>query len=248
VPSSAEDRAAVEIKAYPIDQLRAATDNPRFIRRDRLDNLKDSIERDPSFMWRRPVLATADGTIYAGNQRYRACLELGWKQVPAILSDITKQLAQQRGLRDNNNWGDWDDEALVAFVQDIARFDKDGAATLGFTDSEIRAILAESDVAVQHRERSRSDDDDDDDDDQDGLRVPSQTEEGGSVWQEGTIKQIVLQWPAETFNGVQEKLESLRAALGVDNNTDAVTKLLEQYYEVAFEDDSEGDDEDDQDG
>jgi ParB-like chromosome segregation protein Spo0J len=231
----------VEIRTYPVEQLRAATDNPRFIRRDRLDNLKDSIQRDPSFMWRRPVLATADGTIYAGNQRYRACLELGWKQIPAILSDVTKQLAQQRGLRDNNSWGDWDDESLLAFVRDIARFDMESTATLGFTDTEIRSILAESDMAqptpqsqlppVDQRDRTRYEDAETEDPD-DGLHV--QATDGESTWQEGTIKQIILQWPADTFNGVQEKLEPIREALEVDNNTDAVTKLLEQFYDATM--------------
>lgn len=226
----------LEIKAIAIDQLRPATDNPRFIRRDRLDNLRESIERDPEFMWRRPILARTDGTIYAGNQRYRACVELGWKNVPAIISDITEAMAQQRGLRDNNNWGDWDDEALVQFVQDIVRADGAAGATLGFSETEMRSILAESDVAlpspqsqlppVEHRERTRHDGEG-----QDGLSAAPATD---STWQAGMIKQIMLQWPAETFNTVQERLDDLRDALGVDNNTDAVTKLLEQYYEVTF--------------
>lgn len=235
--------SALEIRAVPIEQLRTATDNPRFIRRDRLDNLKESIERDPDFMWRRPVLARTDGTIYAGNQRYRACTELGWKTIPAIVSDITESLAQQRGLRDNNTWGDWDDEALIQFIQDIARTDADGTATLGFNDVAIRTMLAESDVArptpqselppVQHRERTRYEEDGEEGEEQTPLHsAPAQD---GSAWQEGTIKQVVLQWPADVFNGVQEKLDALRDALKVDNNTDAVTKLLEGFYDAHAE-------------
>lgn len=40
-------------------------------------NLVRSIQADPDFLWRRPILATADGTIYAGNMRYRAAQHLG---------------------------------------------------------------------------------------------------------------------------------------------------------------------------
>ena len=51
--------------------------NPRTIKDERFENLCRSIEADPEFLNHRPVLAMADGTIYAGNMRYRAAQHLG---------------------------------------------------------------------------------------------------------------------------------------------------------------------------
>lgn len=44
--------------------LKPAPWNPRLIKDKRFKNLCDSIQADPSFLWHRPVIATADGTIY----------------------------------------------------------------------------------------------------------------------------------------------------------------------------------------
>ena len=79
--------------------------NPRTIKDERFANLCRSIEADPEFLNHRPVLAMADGTIYAGNMRYRAAQHLGMETIPAIVEDIPEQLAKERALRDNAQWG-----------------------------------------------------------------------------------------------------------------------------------------------
>ena len=62
----------IQVEAAPLLSLTPAPWNPRTISDERFQNLCRSIEADPDFLWRRPVLATADGTIYAGNMRFRA--------------------------------------------------------------------------------------------------------------------------------------------------------------------------------
>ena len=42
--------------------------NPRSIKDERFQNLCRSLEADPDFLQLRPILATADGTIFAGLQ------------------------------------------------------------------------------------------------------------------------------------------------------------------------------------
>ena len=65
-------RSSVEVTAVPLHLLQPAPWNPRVIKEARFQNLCGSIQADPEFLWRRPILAQADGTIYAGNMRYRA--------------------------------------------------------------------------------------------------------------------------------------------------------------------------------
>jgi ParB-like chromosome segregation protein Spo0J len=110
----------VSVKAVPLKKLQPAPWNPRTIRDERFKNLCASIEADPDFLWRRPVLAQADGTIYAGNMRYRAAEHLGLAAIPAVVEDIPDALAKERALRDNAQWGDWNDDQLAEMVYQMA--------------------------------------------------------------------------------------------------------------------------------
>lgn len=58
--------------AVPLSALQPAPWNPRSISDERFQNLCHSVETDPEFLWLHPILATKDGTIFAGNVRYRA--------------------------------------------------------------------------------------------------------------------------------------------------------------------------------
>jgi len=129
-----------KVAAVPLAKLKPADWNPRTIRDVRFQNLCQSIEADPEFLWRRPILATADGTIYAGNMRYRAASHLGMKTVPAIVEDVPERLAKERALRDNAQWGDWNDDQLAEMVYGLAA---DGADVklLGIEDDELARLL-----------------------------------------------------------------------------------------------------------
>ena len=103
----------------PLSALTPAPWNPRTITDERFESLCRSIEADPELLWRRPILATADGVIYAGNMRYRAALALELKVVPAVLEDIPEVTAKVRALRDNEQWGEWRLDALTALFHEL---------------------------------------------------------------------------------------------------------------------------------
>lgn len=124
----------------PLARLTPAPWNPRLIRDARFANLCKSIEADPGFLEQRPILATADGTIYAGNMRYRAVQHLGWPDVPAIVADIPEQLAKERALRDNAQWGDWQDDDLAALLYDLQQQGSE-LDLLGFEDDALTRLL-----------------------------------------------------------------------------------------------------------
>lgn len=86
----------------------------------------------------RPVLATKSGDIYAGNMRYRAAEHLGWKEIPAIITDIDDTLAKERAVKDNNQFGEWDD-TLSTLLDEL---EKEGVDldTLGLDESIASAI------------------------------------------------------------------------------------------------------------
>lgn len=129
-----------KVEAVPLAKLKPAEWNPRTIRDERFKNLCASIEADPEFLWRRPVLAMADGTIYAGNMRYRAASHLKMPTIPAIIEDVPEALAKERALRDNSQWGDWQDDQLAEMVYQMAANGAD-VKLLGIEEDELAKML-----------------------------------------------------------------------------------------------------------
>src|SRR5687767_8098627 len=99
--------------------LNPAPWNPRSIKDPRFKNLCESLHADPDFLQLRPILATTDGTVFAGNMRLRAAQHLGWLEVPAILVDIPEQLAKERAMRDNAQWGEWEEDDLAKLLHEL---------------------------------------------------------------------------------------------------------------------------------
>ncbi len=120
--------------------LRPADWNPRTISDERFANLCRSIEADPEFLWRRPILAQADGTIYAGNTRYRAAAHVGMTTVPAVVEDVQDQLARERSLKDNAQWGEWVEDDLAALLERLSAEGSD-LDLLGFEERELQQLL-----------------------------------------------------------------------------------------------------------
>lgn len=66
-------------------QIPGVPKNPRYIRNDRFDLLKQSITDDPEMMQiRELVVYPLDGKYIAicGNMRLKACKAMGWTEIP----------------------------------------------------------------------------------------------------------------------------------------------------------------------
>ena len=79
--------------------------NPRSIKAEAFKKLCDSIQRDPEFMVLRPIVTDDTGLILGGNMRFRACQQLGMKEVPDTwivkASDLTDEQKRRFILVDN---------------------------------------------------------------------------------------------------------------------------------------------------
>ena len=131
---------ATSIEAVPLAKLTAAPWNQRTISDAHFQNLCRSLEQDPDFLQLRPILATKDGTVFAGNMRLRAAQHLGWETVPAILVDIPEQLAKERAMRDNAQWGEWEEDELSALLAHL-RAEGSDLDILGFDERELQKLL-----------------------------------------------------------------------------------------------------------
>lgn len=135
--------------------LRVAEDNPRSITKKQFERLMKSMGEDPNFLWHRPILANADGVIYAGAMRYQAAVRLGRQVVPAIIEDIPERLMRERRLRDNNQYGVWDDEKLA---EELLSLREDGVdlTMLGFEDKEIERVLSQVGVGEEKAKEEKT--------------------------------------------------------------------------------------------
>ncbi len=125
----------LDICMVPIKDLTLLERNPRKITSEQIMNLCKSLQEDPSYFERRPVLVNKVGDtlhVYAGNQRVQAAKKLKMKTVPCIIDeDLPEHLLKQRIIKDNKTYGFFDFDMLAN------EWDIDILLDSGFTPSEL---------------------------------------------------------------------------------------------------------------
>lgn len=110
-------------------QIKDVPKNPRFIKDERYEALKKSIEDDPEMLQLRELVAydnNGELIVILGNMRYRAMKELGYKDVPVKVLPPETDAKKLRAYiqKDNiafgqNDWdllgNEWDVEELQDF-------------------------------------------------------------------------------------------------------------------------------------
>ena len=99
-----------------INTLTPNAKNPRIVKKEDFEKLKQSIKDNPELFFDRPIIAsnrTGENIILCGNTRYRAAKELGMKEVPASIRKLTKKKEDEWMIRDNVSNGLWDWEILA---------------------------------------------------------------------------------------------------------------------------------------
>jgi ParB-like chromosome segregation protein Spo0J len=99
----------MKIEYKKLSLIHLNPENPRLIKDGKFTKLCESIKNFPRMLELRPIIVDDLGEILAGNQRYRACKELGIKEVPVLLaSDLTDEQKQEFIVKDNISSGEWD--------------------------------------------------------------------------------------------------------------------------------------------
>jgi ParB-like chromosome segregation protein Spo0J len=97
-----------------INQIRPNPNNPRKIDANDFAKLVKSIKDDPKLLTAKPLILDENNVILGGNQRYRACLELGIQDVPVIvMPNLTHKEKQKLLVIDNTHYGQWDMDMLA---------------------------------------------------------------------------------------------------------------------------------------
>ena len=101
-----------------INKLKSNPTNPRVLRDEKFNKLKQSLTDFPDMLNKRPIVAVTDTDgkfmVLGGNMRLRACIDLKMKEVPVIIADEwTEEQRREFIAKDNVSAGEWDYEMLA---------------------------------------------------------------------------------------------------------------------------------------
>lgn len=125
----------MEVVEVDISQLRPYWRNPRK-NEEAVRAVKSSIER---YGFNVPIVLDKDGVIIAGHTRYKAALELGWKTVPCVYSDMSEKKAKEYRIADNktSEIAQWDLSVLKLEMREFDCVD----VLPGFSEAEMNSLL-----------------------------------------------------------------------------------------------------------
>ena len=122
----------MEIKK--LSEVKPNPNNPRLIKDDKFRKLCQSLKDFPEMLELRPIVVNKDMIILGGNMRYKAAKEIGLKEIPVTIADLTEDQQREFLIKDNTSGGEWDwevlanewnSEELEAWGLDLVGFDLD---------------------------------------------------------------------------------------------------------------------------
>lgn len=123
-----------------LDELHESAENPRVIEPERLEALKKALNTDPGMLEARPVIATPEGEVVAGNMRLRAAKALGWSSIETFVIDLDPERKREWMMRDNNPYGEYVPDQVARLIE-LHQEGGGDSTLLGFTDENVRDML-----------------------------------------------------------------------------------------------------------
>jgi len=121
-----------------LKDIKPNPNNPRVLRDDKFQKLKQSITEFPKMLSLRPMVIDENNVVLGGNMRLRALQELGFTDIDEAWVKRSRNLTEDEKKRfiiaDNVAFGEWDWDTLAndwdvvdleAWGLDIPQFDQD---------------------------------------------------------------------------------------------------------------------------
>lgn len=130
---------APEFLELDINDVELLENNPRKISKAEIEKLCEDIQKDTNFLMQRPPLINhinGKYICYAGNQRVKAAMKLGWEKLWCwVEENVHTDIQAERMLKDNLHRGEWDFSMLSGF-------DSSFLSDVGFQASDLDSIFA----------------------------------------------------------------------------------------------------------
>ena len=107
----------VQVQNVPIGQIKPYWRNPRRNQKT-VAALKASIEK---YGFNVPLVLDANYVIITGHARYKALMQMGWEDIPCIISPMNEQQAKEYRIADNktSEISEWDKQQLESEIREI---------------------------------------------------------------------------------------------------------------------------------
>ncbi len=130
-----------EVELAAINTVTPDPSNARRHSQRNVDAIKSSLRR---FGQQRPIIVDGQDVVRAGNGTLAAALQLGWKQIAIVRSELSGPEMTAFAIADNRTaeLAEWDDDVLAA---ELGGLQEDGIdlAELGFTDRDLKKLLGD---------------------------------------------------------------------------------------------------------
>jgi len=133
-----------------LKDIKPNPNNPRVLRDDKFQKLKQSITEFPKMLSLRPMVIDENNVVLGGNMRLRALKELGFNDIDEAWikrsSDLTEEEKKRFIIADNVAFGEWDWDTLAndwevvdleAWGLDIPQFDERGEIDYSDKNKEV---------------------------------------------------------------------------------------------------------------
>lgn len=136
-PRTCNIAEGLEPLIVPIERLSPLPGNAR---RGDVPAIARSLAR---FAQRKPVVATADGVVTAGNHMLAGALELGWTHLAAVFVPDDEMTAHAFALADNRtaDLGTYDEAALAVLIGQVHDADIELLGATGYSGDDLQALL-----------------------------------------------------------------------------------------------------------
>jgi ParB-like chromosome segregation protein Spo0J len=137
-----------------LTEIKSNPNNPRLIKDDKFKLLCERIQSNPNTLKYRPIVIDVNNIIQAGNMRFKALKELGYKEVPdewiVKADDLTDEQMREFVVVDNVGYGEWDyellknqysAEELSDWGVDVPVFDEESNEDFDDKSSQIKSLF-----------------------------------------------------------------------------------------------------------
>ena len=141
----------MQIEKRSVSQL---SNDPANARKHNERNIQAIIGSLRRFGQQKPLVIDSSGVVRAGNGTLEAARQLGWETIDCVVTDLKGSDAIAYAIADNRTaeLAEWDDDVLAAQLNGLLADDEELLDAAGFTEEELEALLADSEIEAEVKE------------------------------------------------------------------------------------------------
>jgi hypothetical protein len=211
--------------ATSLDDLTLYPGNPR---KGDVDAIARSLV---TFGQRKPIVATYEGVVVAGNHTLLAARQLGWSELAVVRVDDTGVMAEAYALADNRTaeLGHYDPVLLAEMIRNVQLNDEGLMAAISYDAADLDDLLAALDEQplppIEHGPGEYRFGGGRGANSEGSFEEPSFKERLDDYATKG-IRSLILDYPLDEYDRVLELCGQLRDVYGVDTNAEMILALL----------------------